>query len=462
MLVCPQISLLPEPDWKPSRGAARGPLPKLIEPYAIRTPNPSKRWVTSPLQREMWRAERDVRDRPARALYRSEHDGGMLMEPFSWSPSPLRKGQRRSRWAPRVTALLGVLGGLGLACRAENHRAESPAAPCPPDRNERGPAAGGSRGPVSEQGSLAAPGTPFTVVRRHNHRIELGGLALEVDAVDGGRIVEFSLGGRNILATRAESPQAYGSSFWPSPQKDWDWPPPPELDALPWDVAVEGRQLVLRSRTNARLGLSATQRISMLAEPLSVRIELTLENRGEQPRSVAGWQNTRMRPGGLSFFPMSGTALPPSAFQITPAGGVAWFEHDARIERERGKLFADGEEGWVAHVDGDLLLVKVFPPIAREQQAPGEAEVELYVDPHGAFVEVEQQGPYEAIAPGGSATWRCHWLLENLAPGARRGSGDPELLRQARALVQKLGSEPAAVSSADPPEQTPSERTPSK
>src|SRR5688572_18951272 len=47
------------------------------------------------------------------------------------------------------------------------------------------------------------PGVPFGVVRRQNHRIELGELALEVDAADGGRIVEFSLKGRNVLATRS-------------------------------------------------------------------------------------------------------------------------------------------------------------------------------------------------------------------------------------------------------------------
>lgn len=339
---------------------------------------------------------------------------------------------RRVRWAAVVVL------GLELSCRSASLGAESPGVPCAPESSGASAPASASAG-----GARALPGTPFSVVRRHNHRVELGELGLEVDAVDGGRIVDFSLSGRNILATMTESPLAYGSSFWPSPQKDWDWPPPPELDAMPWEVAIEGRDLVLRSGTNAALGLSAVQRITLLEGAPVARIDLTLENQGATPRAVAGWQNTRMRPGGLTFFPMAGEALAPSAFPLEPRDGVAWFEHDAKAERRQGKVFADGEEGWLAHVDGDVLFVKVFPPVPRDRQAPGEAEVELYVDPRGAFVEIEQQGPYETIAPGGSMAWRCHWLLARLAPEARRAPGNEALLRQARALVQAFESAPA-------------------
>jgi hypothetical protein len=279
---------------------------------------------------------------------------------------------------------------------------------------------------------------PFAVVRRQNYRIEFGDYALEVDPADGGRIVEFSLGGRSVVIPRSESAQAYGSSFWPSPQQDWDWPPPPELDSLPWEVSVDGTALVLKSGVNARLGLSAVQRIEALPELGAVNIELALINHGTQPRQVAAWQNTRVRPGGLTFFPSSAPAHAKSAFPLTPSGGVAWFEHEPKGNSRTGKLFADGEEGWLAHVDGDLLFVKVFPPVPLEQQAPGEAEIELYVDPKGAFVEVEQQGPYGSIAPGASAAWQCRWLVRKLDRAAARSLGNAGLLAQTRTLVSQV------------------------
>jgi hypothetical protein len=113
---------------------------------------------------------------------------------------------------------------------------------------------------------LACQGVgPRTVVRHENYVFEFGDYALEVDPDDGGRTVALSVAGHSAIVSRDESPEAYGSSLWPSPQSDWAWPPPPSFDKLPWRAHVDGRALVLESATDPKLGLSATERIS--AEP---------------------------------------------------------------------------------------------------------------------------------------------------------------------------------------------------
>jgi hypothetical protein len=271
--------------------------------------------------------------------------------------------------------------------------------------------------------------------RGARHRMELGPYAVEVDADDGGRIVEFSLDGKNALATREDSPVAYGTSFWPSPQSDWDWPPPPELDRLPWTAAVEKDTLVLASSTNAALGLDATARIRFDRANESLLILYTLSNRGSSPRRVAPWQNSRVRPGGLTFYPSNGPTLPPSTLELPLIDGVAWLLHDPKTMTENRKSFADGAEGLLAHVAGDLLFVKTWLDVPREEQAPGEAEIELYVDKTGLFVEVEQQGPYEELAPGASLVWVTGWLIERLDPSVRVEPGSPSLLEAARRLA---------------------------
>jgi uncharacterized protein DUF4380 len=295
---------------------------------------------------------------------------------------------------------------------------------------------------ASPPAAATREGVPFTVVRQHNYRIEQGELALELDPSDGGRIIEFSLGAagqrRNALLAQSESARAYGSSFWPSPQSDWNWPPPPELDSLPWQTTIEGSALRATTAQNAKLGLSAEQRLELLPGPRALAIEYRLVNHGSAPRRVAGWQNSRMRPGGLTFFPSAGPAAPQSKFPLAPSGGALWFQHAGKGETRTGKLFADGEEGWLAHVSGELLFVKVFPPVAAEQQAPGEGEVEIYVDPSGEFVEVEQQGPYEEVLPGAALSWKCHWLLEKLEPGKLVQPGEAWLLERARALAARV------------------------
>jgi hypothetical protein len=268
------------------------------------------------------------------------------------------------------------------------------------------------------------------------HRLELGRHAVAVDADDGGRIVEFSLDGKNALASKSESPLAYGNSFWPSPQSDWNWPPPPELDRMPWTASAEGRHVDLESGVNAALGLGAAQRVTL--EPNgALRIEYKLVNRGTTSKSVAPWQNTRVRPRGLTFYPCVGATLPGSTLKPTIVSGVAWLLHDPSTMTENAKSFADGSEGFLAHVEDGVLFVKVWDDVPREKQAPGEAEIELYVDKTGRFVEIEEQGPYTLLSPGASLPWTVHWLLEPVDPETRIEVGSPKLVEQARSLARR-------------------------
>ncbi|HEX6278040.1 MAG TPA: hypothetical protein VFZ53_33580 [Polyangiaceae bacterium] len=274
-------------------------------------------------------------------------------------------------------------------------------------------------------------------VHGSRHRLELAPYAVELDAADGGRIVELSLDGRNALATQADSPLAYGVSFWPSPQSDWNWPPPPELDRLPWTSRSEAHAISLESGVNAALGLAASVRVAFERGNAGVRIDYTLENRGAASRRVAPWQNVRMRPGGLTFYAARSGALPPSTLEPELRGGVAWLRHDPETMLENRKSFADGAEGFLAHVENGLLFVASWDDVPRELQAPGEAEIELYVDKTTRFVEIEAQGPYEAIAPGGSLVWTVRHSLERLAAGVTVEVGSESLVEAARALARR-------------------------
>jgi hypothetical protein len=253
-----------------------------------------------------------------------------------------------------------------------------------------------------------------------------------VDPTDGGRIVEFSLDGRSVVVPRDESPVAYGSSLWPSPQKAWTWPPPLELDLHAWKVETDGNALVLQSGVSEKLGLSARQRISVQADGRGVVLEVALQNRGIAPLEVAAWRNTRVRPGGLTFFPSKSSTLPQSELTLEPLEGVIWYRHDPTAQRDNAKIFADGDEGWLAHVDGDLLFVQRFDDVPRAKMAPGEAEIEIYVDGSGGFVEVEAQGPYESIAPGAETSWTQSWSLQRLPEGILAEAGSTELVAVAR------------------------------
>jgi hypothetical protein len=145
-----------------------------------------------------------------------------------------------------------------------------------------------------------------------------------------------------------------------------------------------------------------------------------------------------VRPNGVTFFPSTVPALPISTLKIAPVEGIVWFSHVPAAIKESGKLFADGSEGWIAQVEGDLVFVKIFPDVPREAQAPGEGEIEIYVHESGRFVEVEQQGAYVEIAPGGSSMWTVRWLVRRLREGIGPPRQNGKLVDYVRSLVASL------------------------
>jgi Domain of unknown function (DUF4380) len=268
------------------------------------------------------------------------------------------------------------------------------------------------------------------------HVLAWDDVRLEIDAAIGGRVTALRLGGRNLLSEPAADPGNYGSTFWPSPQTAWGWPPPAEIDHGPYHAEVEPAALALRSAISPALGVFVSKRVSADAGRGAVVFDFAIHNQTEAAMQLAAWQITRVPPGGLSLFPTGGGLFPPSNLTVHEALGVTWYPFDATAVTGHQKLFADGREGWLAHVDGDALLVKTFAVVPRDAHAPGEAQIEIYATPAHSYIELEAQGPYEAIAPGAALSWRVVWLVRPLPAGLPRAVGSAPLLDFIRGVVE--------------------------
>jgi hypothetical protein len=284
------------------------------------------------------------------------------------------------------------------------------------------------------------PSPVLPVAKGSLFSFQFGDTQFAIDASLGGRIVTFALPGGNILTGPAVDPGNFGSTFWSSPQSDWGWPPPPEIDSAPYAAQVKGSVLALAGTPAAAMGLAVEKTFSADAQSGVVTVGYTMRNCGAQTRRAAPWEITRVGAGGLTFFPM-GEGEPRKGPQdlLKPIlrDGLAWFAYDAAAIPADQKLFADGREGWIAHVDGDLLLVKSFADISPSQAAPGEAEIEIYANAAHTYVEVENQGAYVELAPGAAATWSVRWILRKLdlaSTPARPGSA--VLVNLVRSLVK--------------------------
>ena len=191
----------------------------------------------------------------------------------------------------------------------------------------------------------------------------------------------------------------------------------------------------MRSARSASLGVEIEKRFSADRARGALTFEYRIHNLGPAPLQTAPWQITRVGPGGLTFYPSGEGSFPPSNLGVRDALGATWYDYDKAAITDHQKHFADGREGWLAHVDRDALLVKTFPAVPRSAHAPGEAQIEIYASPAHTYVEVEAQGAYEAVAPGDALSWEVVWLPRRLPAKLPVSVGSEALLAHVRALV---------------------------
>lgn len=268
------------------------------------------------------------------------------------------------------------------------------------------------------------------------HTITSGSLSLSVDASTGGRIVSFVVGGSETLVQEGEASE-YGATFWPSPQT-WSWPPDTsiaEIDSGAYTAALTASSITLSSADSA-FGLRVTKTISG-ADGGAIAVAYRLTNISAEPLDVAPWEVTRFAAGLAYYATGPGGTLEGSTLTPTDSNGHSWADYDA-YDGPDAKSLADGADGWLAHAlpgeSGNLLVVKSFPDVIPTAIAPDEGEIEIYFAGDGTYLESEQQGSHETLAPGASRTWTVIWNGAPLPASTPLTVGSSELIGAAADL----------------------------
>jgi hypothetical protein len=265
------------------------------------------------------------------------------------------------------------------------------------------------------------------------HALAFDNLTFEVDAQVGGRVTSFRLGDLDALSGPDIDAHNYGSTFWTSPQSDWGWPPPVEVDALPYLVSSDEGALVLTSSPQSSLGIRVTKRFSADRANGAVVLEYAIHNVSSTPKLYAPWEVSRVPSRGLTFFPTG--AWSAGSLQVERCETATWFHHDPSAFNDAGlKSTADGVGGFVAHASRELLFLKSFADVPPELQAPGEGEIEIYAN--NRYVEIEVQGPYARIDAGASASWKVTWYLRRLPSGLVAAARSAELFEFTASVVK--------------------------
>jgi hypothetical protein len=313
--------------------------------------------------------------------------------------------------------------------------------------------AAGSTAPLPKLGGNVTP----QVDTSGNWSFTFGRYRLVVDGAHGARVTEFSIDGNNLIDATG------GSTFWPSPQQAYTWPPPVEIDSAAYQAQADKTSLGLTSTVATLTGSGATtlklsvhKRFWVNANSGVVSIEYRLTNEGLESASWAPWEVTRVRAGGYTFAPRGlgnrtitqdsfQNPLPLSLLPPAPAeGAIEWLNYPSlNLTKDNYIVEFDGAEGFLAHANRfgtselPVLFVKSFVDAPDESLPPNQAEIQLWTSGTAKpkLIEVEQQGALQVLAPGASLSWTVHWSACELPSSALLAAGNADLAAFARALA---------------------------
>ncbi|MDO4496404.1 MAG: DUF4380 domain-containing protein [Bacteroidales bacterium] len=243
------------------------------------------------------------------------------------------------------------------------------------------------------------------------YTLKVGKATMEIDAANGARVMSLKYDTTEVIS-QLNIPNQYGSTFWTSPQKEWNWPPIFELDMAPYEAEKQADgSIVMRGPVAQKLPFRVTKRFAVDAKNQSFVLTYSITNEGQEARKVAPWEITRV--------PQEGTIYcDAKAEEITGSNGMprlnfvqnaaGWAQYDIDHPKENRKVNADGK-GWLAYENKGIILTKRFQDLKEGEAAPDEAEIQVYVDQGGKVVEIESQGAYTLLQPGESLDYTVTW-----------------------------------------------------
>lgn len=270
----------------------------------------------------------------------------------------------------------------------------------------------------------------------------IANMYMKVDPNYGARVTSMKLNDQEIMYVNQSYGDYWGGTLWISPQSEF-WPPSQALDVGPYSGGIVQNSLSLLSKLDQQHDPPLTYRKTFTANlsDTSFNVTYAIINKGTVSHKYSGWELTRVPTGGMAFFP-AGTGDPTGglAGYIQVMNNIVWYKYNSS-DAPGNKYFCDGSGGWDAWVSNSgALYVRKFQDVASDKQAPGEAEIELWLNGPTSYIELEIQSEYTNIDPGDSLVWNVKWLLRQLPAGISTDVGSNSLISYVQSLVKRTGT----------------------
>jgi hypothetical protein len=274
-----------------------------------------------------------------------------------------------------------------------------------------------------------------------------GSVSIVVVTEIGGRIMEYSLDGQNVLWRNvSELGQIYplsnelhnygGCKVWLTPEDQWSAAKDPIIDfgrvnverlqspkGLPILRVIGGPSLVS--------GGLIIREISM-DDSGAVTFKQTLRNISSKPIEYGLWDITQISCPSLIAFPIRSDSRFDDGVQYIVAESKNSKQFSVRdgmaitnYAGEFGKIGADSNGPWMIGFEGNLAFVKQFGAMVKGGDYPdGGCSVEVYTaDARQNYMQMELLGPLTTLQPGGETSLIEHWQLLRLTQSVKDEKG---------------------------------------
>ena len=239
--------------------------------------------------------------------------------------------------------------------------------------------------------------------------VKIGDVTMTITPEKGAKITSLKYQDQEVIS-QLRWPESFGSTFWTSPQKEWNWPPVFELDKGVYEVVEKDGHLVMTSPVSEKLKYRVRKDFSTDKKDGAIVITYSIINESGEERKVAPWEITRVPNAGVIKFDAPVESIwPAGLMNFEQKDGVACYAADEA--QQNRKVNADGK-GWLSYENNGLVLTKKFADLKADEPAPGEAEIQVYVNRGKTYIELESQGAYTTLAPGADLSWTVRWYLQ--------------------------------------------------
>ncbi len=245
----------------------------------------------------------------------------------------------------------------------------------------------------------------------------------------GGGVSSLKWLGQELLFTGRDvkSENNWGSTFWLSPQKLWDWPPPKIIDSEPYTVTkVLGKTVSMSSQQSMGVVVKKNFSLSKMKSN-QVIVNYEIQAKRQTPR-IAAWEVTRIPKSGTAFFKATPDSVRLSMgkldYEIDEYGFVSV---DLTGDKPQGKLIANSENGWLAWFNDHRLYVKSYKPVIKSDLAEDEGDIEIYISDKLPYAELEVQSRAKHMQAEESVNFKVLWSICELPFRSFNGNSGPAI-----------------------------------